>query len=120
MLVVDDNHDLVHFYRRYTERTRYAISHVGLGQQVFERLAEINPDIVVLDVMLPDIDGWEVLTRLHENSATSALPVIVCSVIRQKELAIALGATAYLPKPVRRQEFLLALDDAMRQASRVS
>lgn len=40
--------------------------------------------------------------------------------IRQKELAIALGATAYLPKPVRRQEFLLALDDAMRQASRVS
>jgi CheY-like chemotaxis protein len=120
VLVVDDNQDLVHFYRRYTERTRYSISHVGQGQQLFERLAEIAPDVVVLDVMLPDMDGWEVLTRLHENPATSNIPVIICSVIRQKELALALGASLYLPKPVHRQDFLRALDSATSQASRVN
>jgi CheY-like chemotaxis protein len=120
VLVVDDNQDLVHFYRRYTERTRYSISHVRQGQLVFERIAETKPQILVLDVMLPDIDGWEVLTRLHENPATSEIPVIICSVIRQKELALALGATLYLPKPVHRQDFLKALNTAMSRASRAN
>jgi CheY-like chemotaxis protein/AraC-like DNA-binding protein len=113
VLVVDDNHDLVHFYRRYTERTRYSIHHVGQGQEVFAQVIAAPPDVIVLDVMLPDMDGWEVLTRLRESPDTSQIPVIICSVIRQKELALALGAALYLPKPVRRQEFLRALDDAI-------
>jgi len=59
---------------------------------------------------LPDIDGWELLTNLREHPATRSLPVIVCSVVREEELALALGAARYVPKPVRRQEFIQALD----------
>lgn len=117
VLVVDDNRDLVHFYRRYVENTRYTIWHTGQGREVFDLVARKHPDVIVLDVMLPDIDGWEVLTRLHENPATRNLPVIVCSVVRQQELALALGATAYLAKPVRRQDLIQALDQVSAQAS---
>jgi CheY-like chemotaxis protein len=112
-LVVDDNADLVHLYRRYTERTRFRIEHVAAGRQVFDAVRQLRPDVVVLDVMLPDIDGWEVLTRLHEDPETRAIPVIVCSDVRQEELALALGARRYVPKPVRRQELIQALEQVV-------
>ena len=78
---------------------------------------EIKPDIIVLDVMLPDVDGWELLSQLHEHPLTRSVPVIVCSVVGEEDLALALGAKVYLPKPVRRQQFLQALDQAVNQAA---
>lgn len=118
VLVVDDNRDLVHVYRRYTERTRYRISHVAEGQRAFEAIATLAPDLIVLDVMLPDMDGWEVLTRLHEDPQTRGTPVVVCSVVRGEELALALGATLYVAKPVGRETFIQALELALARAGR--
>jgi Amt family ammonium transporter len=60
--------------------------------------------------MLPDIDGWDLLTRLSEMPDTRDIPVIVCSVVSDPELAIALGAMGCLTKPVQRPEFLAALN----------
>jgi CheY-like chemotaxis protein len=113
VLVVDDNLDLVNFYRNYTTDTRYQIVHLPEGKHLFETVADLRPDIIVLDVMLPDVDGWELLTYLHEHPDTRAIPVIVCSVVKREELASALGAALYLPKPVRRQQFIQALDQVL-------
>ncbi len=66
--------------------------------------------MIVLDIMLPDIDGWELLTNLHEYPGTRAIPVIICSVVKQEELAEALGAALYVAKPVMRKQFIEALD----------
>lgn len=114
VLVVDDNLDLVHFYQRYTTNTRFRIVHLQENQEIFELIAQIEPDIIVLDVMLPDIDGWEVLTRLMQTPITRSIPIIVCSVTQGKELAASLGATEYVPKPVGRREFLEALERVSR------
>ncbi len=116
VLVVDDNLDLVNFYRNYTTDTRYQIIHLSEGKHLFETVAELRPEIIVLDVMLPDVDGWELLTYLHEHPDTRAIPVIVCSVVKREELASALGAALYLPKPVRRRQFIQALDQVLAQA----
>ena len=62
--------------------------------------------------MLPDIDGWALLSHLHENPTTHSVPIIVCSVIQQDELALALGAAICLTKPVWRSDFVRALDRA--------
>jgi len=115
VLVVDDNPDMVRFFRRATEGTHYRTMHLQQARDLFDRVAVAPPDIVVLDVMLPDIDGWELLIRLHEDLETRAIPVIVCSVIREKELALSLGAAAYLPKPVTRRAFIQALDRVLPQ-----
>jgi CheY-like chemotaxis protein len=116
VLVVDDNAELVNFYQHYTTDTRYQIVHLAEGKRLFETIAAVTPDIIVLDVLLPDVDGWELLTYLHEHPDTQATPVIVCSVVRREELALALGAALYLSKPVRRQHFIQALDRALAQA----
>jgi CheY-like chemotaxis protein len=117
VLVVDDNADLIHLYRRYVASTRYRIVHTAQGQRAFEIVEASAPDVIILDVMLPDIDGWELLAHLHEHPATRAIPVVVCSVVREEDLALALGAALYLPKPVERQQFIQALDHVLSQAA---
>jgi CheY-like chemotaxis protein len=71
----------------------------------------------VLDVMLADMDGWELLASLTNHPQASSIPVIVCSVVRGEDLAPALGAVSYLPKPVRPLQFIEALDQAVNQAA---
>ncbi len=117
VLVVEDNVDLLHFYQRYTDGTRFRLEHISEGARLFETIEAICPDMIVLDVMLPDVDGWDLLVQLHAHPLTSALPIVVCSVVREPELALALGASAYVPKPVRRAEFIDALEQAAERLS---
>jgi len=117
VLVVDDNEDMVRFYRSATIGTRYHIVHIPQGRGLFEAIGDIAPDVIVLDVMLPDIDGWRLLMRLHEAPTTRSIPVIVCSVVREEDLALSLGAACYLPKPIRPREFTQALDQVTPQAA---
>ncbi len=112
VLVVDDNPDIIHFYRRFLARTRYSITDLRDGSQVFTTIEKNHPDIMVLDVMLPDTDGWELLSQLKSLASSQDIPVIVCSVLGQKELALSFGAKVYLSKPVGRLEFIQALDYA--------
>ncbi len=113
LLVVDDNPDIVHLYQRYLVNTAYHLVHVANGQDVFGQIEHIRPDVIVLDIMLPDVDGWDLLTRLSEHPDTRQVPVIVCSVVNDPDLAMALGARQSLSKPVQRQSFLTALDQAV-------
>jgi CheY-like chemotaxis protein len=74
------------------------------------------PDVIVLDVMLPDVDGWKLLMELHEDPVTRPIPIVVCSVIREEELAYSLGAAAYLSKPVDPRAFIQVLEQASARA----
>ena len=63
--------------------------------------------------MLPEIDGWELLGRLREHPRTGKTPIIVCSILPQEDLALALGAATLIRKPVSQSAFLLALDQQL-------
>jgi CheY-like chemotaxis protein len=117
ILVVEDNPDMVYFYRRCTTGTMYRIIQIPTDQDLFMMVEKVNPDLIILDVMLPDIDGWQLLSHLRERTATRDIPVIVCSVVKEKNLAMALGATAFLSKPIRPRQFVAELDQALHQAS---
>jgi CheY-like chemotaxis protein len=116
VLVVDDNQDLVHFYKRYTANTKYHIHHVSEGHELLETVLQLSPNVILLDVMLPDTDGWELLTKLQNHPVTRPIPVIVCSVMKGEDFASALGATKFLAKPVGRQQFLEALEQVSGNA----
>jgi len=116
VLVVEDNLDMVHFYQRCTVGTPYRIVHLTQIHSAIEEIETMAPDIVVLDVMLPETDGWQLLTHLYERPTTRPIPVIVCSVVKEQELALALGAALFLPKPVHPRQFVAALDQVYGQA----
>src|SRR5690606_31210218 len=113
VLVVDDNQDLLELFRRYLAGRPYQV--VG-ATGVDEGLAQVRrspPDVVVLDLMMPGRDGWEVLRALREEPALRHLPVIVCSVLYEPELAHALGAQRVLKKPVHAAELIAALESVL-------
>ena len=114
VLAVDDNADMVQFYRRCTAGSRYQILQAGSARAMFEMIESSEPDLVLLDVMLPDEDGWHVLMRLHQNPETQDIPVVVSTVIRERELALSLGAAAFLSKPIAPSHFIETLDALVR------
>jgi CheY-like chemotaxis protein len=70
---------------------------------------ELQPAAIILDVLMPGVDGWSVLQALRSSSELRQIPVIICSVINDPELAAALGAAVSLKKPLSRLELIEAL-----------
>lgn len=118
VLVIDDNADTLELYQRYLEGTRYRFLGVRDSEQALRLARESMPGIIVLDVMLPGMDGWEVLGRLREHPITRGIPIIVCTILLQERLALTLGAAAFLRKPVSRADLLSALDAQARRLPR--
>jgi len=110
VLVIDDNADTLQLLRRYTADTRYRLITTQNPEQTLRLVEKFSPQIIVLDVMMPQVDGWKVLGRLRQHPLTAHLPVIVCTILAQEEMALALGASGFVRKPVTRQAFLTALD----------
>jgi CheY-like chemotaxis protein len=110
VLVVDDNADTLHLFNRYVTGTRFCLTSTHRPEAALRLAVELAPRIVVLDVMMPGIDGWEVLTRLRAHPTMANTALIVCTVLPQEELALALGADGFLQKPVTREAFLAMLE----------
>ncbi|OQA46425.1 MAG: Transcriptional regulatory protein AfsQ1 [Chloroflexi bacterium ADurb.Bin325] len=109
LLVIDDDEGLAQLLDRYLTGFNLHVVAAGSGPVGLTLTHELAPAAVVLDVMMPDVDGWEVLQTLRTQPETSAIPVIICSVFNDPELASALGASYFLPKPVSREALLEAL-----------
>ena len=111
--LIDDNKDFADLAQRFAVDSRFRLHPVDPAADVMSALLRLRPQLVVLDVMMPSIDGWEILARLRHHPETSSVPVIVCTVLPESDLARVLGATGYLTKPVSRRRFLEALDRAV-------
>jgi len=109
VLIVDDNEGIIALFKRYLHHQPYAVYGARNPQEVAEALAQLKPDVVILDIMLPNQDGWEVLQALRATEGGQLTRVIVCSIINDPRLAAALGADAFLHKPVDRARLLQAL-----------
>lgn len=75
---------------------------------------KLQPALILLDVMMHNVDGWQVLNELLQKPVTAHIPVIVCTILPLEEMAISLGAAGFLQKPVSQQHFLELLDQQSR------
>jgi CheY-like chemotaxis protein len=113
VVVVDDNVDALQLFQRYLDGTRYRFIGAADPQHVVDLAEEMAARLVVLDLMLPRVDGWEILSRLREHPRTSHIPVIICTILPEEDLALMFGAVGLLRKPVSQPELLAALDRAL-------
>jgi CheY-like chemotaxis protein len=109
LLVIDDNRGFVDLFQRYLAASAWHVIGATDGAAARQALTEARPAVIVLDVMMPKEDGWELLMALKAAPETRDIPVVICSVLTEPQLAVTLGAAAYLPKPVTQQALLQAL-----------
>lgn len=100
LLVIDDNEGLVDLLRRYLAGSEWQIIGATSGAEARQLIAQAYPGIIILDVLMPGEDGWELLMEFKARQDMKHIPVIICSVFNEPQLARNLGAAAYLPKPV--------------------
>ena len=109
VLAVDDDPGLVGLYRRYLEPHGYRVVGVTKSSEAIPRAAELRPMAILLDVLMPNKDGWQVLTELKRSELTRAIPVIMCTLITEPDRALEMGAADYLTKPILEADLLRAL-----------
>jgi CheY-like chemotaxis protein len=109
LLVVDDHAPAIRIIQRYLSHTGVQVVGVTDPAQVTTMARTAQPQAILLDVMMPGIDGWEVLQALKADPETQDIQVIICSVWNQPELAFSLGANGFLKKPISQDALLDAL-----------
>lgn len=109
VLVVDDNENLVALFQRYLGGHRVNVVGATSGADALQLATRQPPQAIILDVMMPHQDGWDILQALQNDPATRSVPVIVCSVLNEPDLALDLGASDYLTKPVSQTALLTVL-----------
>jgi len=106
VLVVEDDPPAAELLARQLERAGFRAETVRSGADVLTTARRKKPAAITLDILLPGVDGWEVLTRLKHDEITSSIPVIVISVVDNPELGMALGAVDYFVKPVPAKDLI--------------
>jgi CheY-like chemotaxis protein len=109
VLVVEDNPQASELLARHLEGGGFRMAFARSGIEAVTKARELRPVAITLDILLPEIDGWEVLNRLKQDEATRNIPVVVVSVVDNPRLGRALGALDYFVKPVDRQTLLSRL-----------
>jgi CheY-like chemotaxis protein len=110
ILVIDDNVDTLQLVQRFLQGSRYRFIGVRDPELALDQALSLSPSLIMLDVMLPGVDGWELLGRVRENPALHKTPVIISTILPQEQLALTLGAAAFLRKPVTQETLLTTLD----------
>ena len=109
VLVVDDDPTVQDLMRRILEKEHYRVTTVSSGLQAVSLCATLKPCLITLDVMMPDLDGWAILKKLKSNPDTADIPVIMVTMVNDKPLGFALGASDYITKPFDRDQLLTVL-----------
>ena len=123
ILVVEDDSDISNMLRIYFTSQGFETVVAGRGGEALERCRQQMPNVIVLDIMLPDIDGYEVCQRLRTNLRTSHIPIIFLTQKDERSDRIAgleLGADDYITKPFDIEELRLRVQGAIRRAERES
>lgn len=117
VLVIDDDpviHDLL---KRYLVKEGFHVTSAMGGKEGLALARESRPDVITLDVMMPEFDGWAVLKHLKADPQLADIPVVMVSMIDDKNLGFALGASDYLTKPINRETMARVLNKYRRTAS---
>ncbi|MEZ0065244.1 DNA-binding response OmpR family regulator [Streptacidiphilus sp. MAP12-20] len=122
ILVVDDDPTVAEVVTGYLLRAGYTVDRAGDGRAALEQAAARRPDLVVLDLMLPEIDGLEVCRRLRAEPATRNVPVVMLTAKGDEHdriLGLELGADDYVTKPFSPRELVLRIQSVLRRSAGV-
>jgi CheY-like chemotaxis protein len=109
IVVADDDRTVRDVVARFLEREGFSVALADGGQQALRLVRELHPDAITLDVIMPDLDGWTVLAAIKGDPALADIPVVLLTIVDEKNRGYSLGAVEYLVKPVDREKLTQTL-----------
>lgn len=122
ILVIEDNPSAQRLTQYTLEKKGYQVITASDGLEGLKKAREEHPDLVILDVMLPGLDGYEVCRQLRQKPETSSLPILMCSAKahqQDREVALRMGADEYLTKPAPPSAIVATVETLLASTSRV-
>ncbi len=117
ILVVDDDINLLQMVKIMLQRVGHQVQTAINGAEGISIATETQPDVAIIDVMMPDLSGYDVVRKLRDNAATTAMPIIILTARSQpmdKHMALEAGANAFISKPVTAQELTDRVDAVLK------
>ena len=110
VLVIDDDPVVQDLMRRLLSKEGFRVETASAGDEGLKRAGELHPDVITLDVMMPSMDGWAVLSALKADPELADIPVIMLTIMDSKHMGYTLGASDYLTKPIDRDRLVTILN----------
>jgi PAS domain S-box-containing protein len=109
VLAIDDDPQVISLYERYLNPQGYHVVPLTDPSKAKERILDLKPFAITLDIMMPNQDGWTVLNNLKSDPDTRDYPVVICSIMEKADKGFSLGAADYLVKPILEEDLVVAL-----------
>lgn len=109
VLAIDDDEKVTSLYERFLKDQGYHLIPLTDPRKAVARAKEVHPFAITLDIMMPEKDGWQVISELKADPETRNIPVIICSILDQEERGFSLGASEYLVKPFLQEDLVNAI-----------
>src|SRR5438270_11947502 len=116
VLVVDDEDHIVELAQLYLSREGYQVESIGDGAQALRRFGQVKPDLVVLDIMLPGVDGLTICKEIRKQSQVPIIMLTARDEVTDKVVGLEVGADDYLTKPFHPQELVARAKALLRRA----
>jgi signal transduction histidine kinase/CheY-like chemotaxis protein len=113
ILIVEDDSNLRDMMRRTLENVGYNVVDIQDGAEVMDMVTGLLPDLIILDIHLPNVDGWELLTKIKQDPEIAQIPVMICTVDEDEHKAQTIGAALYSRKPFSVDEFLACVNELL-------
>jgi signal transduction histidine kinase/CheY-like chemotaxis protein len=106
ILAIDDDAQVISLYERYLKPQGYQVIALTNPREAVERAKQLKPYAITLDIMMPEVDGWQVLQQLKNDPGTRDIPIVICSILEDEEKGYNLGAADYLVKPFLQEDLI--------------
>jgi signal transduction histidine kinase/DNA-binding response OmpR family regulator len=104
VLVIDDDRTVHDLIRRFLSKEGFRVETAESGEEGLQKARELHPAVITLDVMMPSMDGWAVLTALKADPDLADIPVVMLTIVDDKNMGFTLGASDYMTKPIDRDQ----------------
>ncbi len=115
ILVIEDEANIARAVRDKLNHSGHAAESVLSGPKAFELLRDRSFDLIILDLLMPDMDGFEVIQKLKAEQKTSSIPIMLLTVLREDDRIAKLGVDAHLAKPYRGADLLRTVNEVLEK-----
>ena len=120
ILVADDDRNICELLRMYLEKDGFSVVIAGNGEEALKKFDEEEPDLLLLDVMMPRLDGWQVCRELRKKSECPIIMITAKGETFDKVLGLELGADDYVVKPFEPKEIIARIKAVLRRTGKAS